>query len=89
MKGVLSMARLTWDEMVSTYPDQWVAVKDAEMDGADIISGEVVAAKSDRAMRKFRILNRHTGLVFRRTSDGVFSLYNRRDADVSYQNLVH
>ena len=73
MKGVFNMARLTWDEMVSAYPDQWVAVKDPEMDGADIISGEVVAAKTDRAMRKFRILNRQTGLVFRRTSDGEFN----------------
>jgi len=66
------MARLTWDEIVSMYPDQWVAVKDAEMDGADIIAGEVVAAKTDRAMRKFRILNRQAGLVFRRTSDGYY-----------------
>ena len=47
MKGALKMARLSWDEMVKQYPDLWVAVKDAEMDGADIMSGEVVAAQPE------------------------------------------
>ena len=83
MKGALSMARLTWDEIVSAYPDQWVAVKDAEMDGADIIAGEVVAAKTDRAMRKFRILNRQAGLVFRRTSDGEFNGFINSDVKIT------
>ena len=66
------MSRLSWDEMVSKYPDQWVAVKDAEMDGADIISGIVVAAMPDREMRQFRMKNRKSGFVFRRTTDGDF-----------------
>ncbi len=30
--------RLTWDEMVRAYPDMWVVVRDAEMDGPDNIS---------------------------------------------------
>ena len=33
--------RMTWAEMVATYPDQWIGVVDAEMDGADIRSGVV------------------------------------------------
>ena len=33
--------RMTWAEMVATYPDQWIGVVDAEMDGADIRSGIV------------------------------------------------
>lgn len=83
MKGVLDMARLSWDEMVSIYPDQWVAVKDAEMDGADIVSGEVVVAKSDREMRQFRMQNRRSGLVFRRTSDGDFDGFINSDIKIA------
>lgn len=79
MKGVLKMARLSWDEMVDKYPDQWVAVKNAEMDGADIISGEVVAAKPDNEMRKFRVQNFNSGFVFRRTSDGDFNGFINSD----------
>ena len=30
--------RMTWDEMVEKYPDRWVVVKDAVMDGPDVLS---------------------------------------------------
>ncbi len=73
MKGALNMARLSWAEMVRAYPNMWVAVRDAEMDGADIVSGEVVEARSDREMRQFRMRNRNAGYVFRRTSEGNFN----------------
>ncbi len=73
MKGMLDMARMTWDDMVKKYPDLWVAIKDAEMDGADVMSGEVVTAQSDEEMRKFRIEHRGSGLVFRRTSECGFN----------------
>ena len=73
MKGACEMARLSWDEMVQQYPDLWVAVKDAEMDGADIMSGEVIAAQSDEDMRRFGVKNRGAGLVFRRTSEHNFN----------------
>ena len=33
--------RMTWDEMVAEYPDLWIGVVDAKMDGADILSGIV------------------------------------------------
>lgn len=29
--------RVTWDDMVKEYPDKWVVVKDAEMNGPDIL----------------------------------------------------
>lgn len=73
MKGACSMARLSWDEMVRQYPNLWVAVKDAEMDGADIMSGEVVTAQPDEEMRKFRMNNHGAGFVFRRTSECGFN----------------
>ena len=73
MKGMVDMARLSWDDMVKKYPNLWVAVKDAEMDGADIVSGEVVTARPDKEMRKFRIEHRGAGFVFRRTSECGFN----------------
>ena len=73
MKGMHNMARISWDDMVKEYPNLWVAVKDAEMDGADIVSGEVVAAQSDEEMREFRIKHRGAGFVFRRTSECGFN----------------
>lgn len=82
MKGPI-MARLTWDEMVEKYPNLWVAVKDAEMDGGDIISGEVVDAKPDKEMRSFRIANWGSGLVFRRTSDGEFDGFINSDFKIA------
>ena len=33
--------RMTWEEMVEKYPDQWIGVVDAEMDGANIRTGVV------------------------------------------------
>ncbi len=83
MKGVHIMDVISWEEMVKRYPDQWVAVKNATMDGADIISGEVVVAKNDRDMRKFRVKNRKTGLVFRRTSEGAFDGFINSDIKIT------
>lgn len=39
--------RLTWKEMQERYPDKWVFVKNAEKDGPDIISGEVISVCDD------------------------------------------
>jgi len=33
--------RMTWDEIVEAYPDQWVGIADAELDGSTIRSGVV------------------------------------------------
>ena len=82
------MSRLSWDEMVIKYPDQWIAVKNAEMDGADIVSGEVVIALYDREMRKYRIGKRKTGLVFRRTSEGDYNGYITSDIGIRIDPAV-
>lgn len=76
------MTRMSWEEMVKAYPDQWVAVKDAQMDGADIVSGEVVAAMPDIEMHEFRIGKRKSELVFRRTSEGDFNGYIKSDIGI-------
>lgn len=39
--------RITWEEMVKRYPDQWVVLEDAEMDGSTILSGIVVNVCTD------------------------------------------
>ena len=64
--------KMTWDEMVQEYPEQWVAVKDAEMDGPDIVSGILVAAKTDDDIIPFRIAHFDDDLIYRRTTEGEF-----------------
>ena len=83
MRGKKDMARFTWEQMVQQFPDQWVAVKEAEMDGGDIISGEVVCAKPDEEMRSFRAKNRKCGFVFRRTSEGTFNGFIDSDIKIA------
>lgn len=61
--------RMSWDEMVKEYPDRWVVIKDAEMDGPDIISGIIVTVKSDDEIMRFRIDNQKKGYKFYRTSE--------------------
>ena len=73
--------RMSWDEMVKEYPDRWVVIKDAEMDGPDIISGIIVTVKSDDDIMRFRIDNQKKGYKFYRTSEGDF--YGITDADIS------
>ena len=38
---------MKWEDMVEKYPDRWVAVGNAVMDGPNIVSGDVVAVKTD------------------------------------------
>lgn len=33
--------RMTWDEIVEKYPDQWVGLTDVERDGASVLSAVV------------------------------------------------
>ena len=73
--------RMLWEEMVKAYPDQWVVVEDAEMDGPDIISGIVISVKSDDEIIPFRTANQKKGYRFYRTSEGEF--YGIIDADFS------
>ena len=72
---------LTWEEMVKEYPDKWVVIKDAVMDGADIVSGTIVDVKSDDDIIPFRTKNQKKGYRFYRTTEGGF--YGIIDADFS------
>ena len=72
-------SRMTWEEMVSAYPDKWVVVENADMDGADIVSGDVVEVMSDDDIIPFRIANQNKGYKFYRTTEGDF--YGIVDAD--------
>ena len=63
--------RMTWDEMVSKYPDMWVVIKDPVMDGdaPDILEGDVVDAVSDEDIGEYEAAHRNQGLKFRRTTE--------------------
>ncbi len=65
--------RMTWQEMVRAYPDQWVVVKDAEMDGPDILSGILVTVKPDDDIGAYRVQNSGNGYEFRRTTEGFWN----------------
>ena len=65
--------RMTWEEMAKKYPDQWVVVKDAVMDGPDIVSGILVAVKSDDEIISYRIANTHKDYEICRTTEGWFN----------------
>ena len=65
--------KMTWDEMVNDYPSQWVIVRNAEMDGPDIISGILVDVKKDEDIISYRANHSRTGLTFRRTTEETMS----------------
>ena len=65
--------RMTWNEIVEAYPDKWVVVKDAEMEGPDVISGIVVEVLSDDEIGNYRIENCDKEYEYRRTTEGYFN----------------
>lgn len=73
--------RMTWEEMVKQYPNKWVVLEDMEMEGADVISGNVVFVKSDDEIIPFRMKNQKKGYGFYRTTEEDF--YGIVDADIS------
>lgn len=83
MRGDFMGERMTWLEMVEKYPDRWVAVKDAQKDGPDIVSGVLVAVKSDDEIALFRVENHGKGYIFRRTTEGAFNGVTGSDIVIS------
>ena len=73
--------RLTWDEMVSMYPDRWVVLKDVEKNGPDVVSGVLVAVKTDDEITEYEAANLRKGYEFWRTTEGEF--YGIVDSDIS------
>ena len=65
----MTAQRMTWDEMVDQYPERWIAIRDAEMNGADIISGIVEAVLTDEELGDYRE-QAAPGLLFDRTTEG-------------------
>mgnify|MGYP006916293025 CR=1 FL=1 len=64
------MKNMTWQDMVKEYPDRWVAVGNAVMNGPDIVSGDVVAVKTDEEICDYEVKHLREGLVFMRTTEG-------------------
>lgn len=62
--------RMTWDEIVEKYPDLWVSVRDAEMNGPDIVSGIIEETISDEAVGDYKADHWGDDLVIRRTTEG-------------------
>ena len=65
------MKRMTWDQMVSEYPDMWVAIKNPETDGVkpDILAGEVVTALSDDDVDDYEESHLDEKLIYKRTTE--------------------
>lgn len=40
--------KMTWDELVEAYPDEWVALADYEVNGTVDITGTVIAHGPDK-----------------------------------------
>ena len=73
--------RLSWEEMVSRYPDRWVVLKDTVKNGPDVLSGVLVAVKSDDEIIAYENSNQGSGYEFWRTTEGEF--YGIIDSDLS------
>ena len=61
--------RMTWEQMVDIFPNLWVVVQNAIMNGGDIISGEVVATMSDDEIEAYRCNHLGQGNRYRRTTE--------------------
>ena len=66
--------RMTMEEMIDQYPDRWVAIKDAERDGPNILSGIVYAVLSDDEICDYEEDHLQDGLIYRRTTEGDFGV---------------
>lgn len=63
--------RVSWDYMISTYPGKWIAFKDPEMDGPDVVSGVIVEVLSDDDIIEFENAHYNEDMMYRRTKNGV------------------
>ncbi|MBO6113012.1 MAG: hypothetical protein J6P45_08200 [Lachnospiraceae bacterium] len=67
--SIMPERRMTWEEMVDRYPERWVAIRDAKMDGADIVSGIVEAVLTDDEVGDY-MDQAAPELLFERTTEG-------------------
>ena len=61
---------MKWEERVEKYPDRWVALNNVVKGGLDIVSGDVVAVKTDDEICGYEDEHIGEGLIFRRTTEG-------------------
>lgn len=73
--------RMTWEELVKQYPDQWVVLSNPLKDGEDILSAVLVDVKSDDEIDKYEMDHLDKGYEYWRTTEGEF--YGVIDADFS------
>ena len=64
--------RMSWDDMVSAFPERWVVLRDTEKDGPDVLSGILVAVKTDDEIIPYEEANLRKGYEFWRTTEGDF-----------------
>ena len=62
---------VTWTYMAEKYPNMWIAIKDAKMDGPDVVSGIIYAVMPDDEIIDYEDEHGDEGLIFRRTKGGV------------------
>ena len=72
-KGVSLMnERLTWDKIVEEYPESWVALTDAQMDGHIIITAVVSAVcktNKERSESERRLMSENKIFTWRKTTE--------------------
>ena len=61
--------RMTWDEIVRLYPDQWVGLTDVERNGADIVTA--VLTYTDRSSSELAMMQS--------TDENLVSMYTTPD----------
>lgn len=63
---------LTWEEMVTKYPDKWVALKNVVFSPEkDVLSATIVAVKTDDEIIGYEEEHLDDNIIFRRTTDGL------------------
>ncbi len=70
--------RLSWEEIRDRYPDKWVVLRDCEWKNkSNIKSAVIIDTCEDEEISQRRIQSRKNGdgLIFRRTTEGMFVPY--------------
>ena len=69
MESVLTKQRLTWEQIRSAYPDQWVALMD--VDGINVESAVVVCSMKDEdyVEQRLKFMEEGAEYEYERTED--------------------
>ena len=69
------VASLSWDEIVSKYPDKWIAFSDADFVKSDIQSGVIYAILDDDNVTDFYESHYDNIVYLTRTTEGQEASY--------------